>query len=392
MNFMNSDPESEERAERAWAELDMSALSHNLAVARAACPAQSLLPVIKANGYGHGLEAVASQLMKEMQVSEGVGVGVGGLEGVAVAALSEVRRLRKCGMTLPVVLLPGFVNRDEMEECVRLKVDPVVHSWYQVELLLGAGAGAGGGFSRVWLKGNTGMNRLGMNVTEWRAAREALLTAFPQTEIVAMSHLACADDMESLATPSQVQRFDSLVPEGDSKPRRTLAASGGILAWPTTHFDIVRPGIMMYGSSPLATKSAVELGLRPVMTLFSRIVAINCVEAGDPVGYGESFVADKPMKIGIVSIGYGDGYPRQAPSGTPLLVETPSGMKRVRLAGRVSMDMITIDLTDVTVEVGSVVVLWGQGLPAEEIAGICKTISYELFCQVTPRVPRILSN
>lgn len=378
MNFVDS-------PRRAWAELDLDALTHNLSVARKTCPDATYLPIIKANGYGHGLEAIAGQLMKDTTR----------LEGVAVAAMSEARRLRDCGVSIPVILLPGFLNQAELTECQQLNVDPVVHSKYQVKLLLDQ-APEEVTFRRIWLKANTGMNRLGMNTAEWREARQAILNALPQIVIVAMSHLACADDPSSPATPSQVQRFEALLPDiAGRPPRRTLAASGGILGWPQTHFDIVRPGIMMYGSSPLGAKTAVDLGLRPVMTFCSRIIAVNSVQAGDAVGYGEAFIADKSMRIGVVSIGYGDGYPRQAPSGTPLLVQTSHGMERVPLAGRVSMDMITVDLTSVQgdpVQPGAMVVLWGRGLPAEEIAALCGTISYELFCQVTPRVPRIASN
>jgi alanine racemase len=359
-------------------------LAHNLNVARQTCPNQTYLPVIKANGYGHGLEAIAGQLMKDTR----------GLEGVAVAAMSEAQRLRDCGVTVPIILLPGFLNQAELTDCMALHIDPVLHSKYQVDLLLDPGSGVSTtSFKRFWLKANTGMNRLGMNSKEWQDCHAALMNAFPGTAVVAMSHLACADDATSNATPSQVEQFDRLTAGLLPGAQRSLAASGGILAWPQTHHDIVRPGIMLYGSSPFAAKTAEECGLKPVMTLRSRVIAINSVRPGDPVGYGESFVADKPMRIGVVSIGYGDGYPRQAPSGTPLLVSSPSsggGMCRVQLAGRVSMDMITIDLTDVQdAQVGAEVVLWGQGLPAEEIATLCNTISYELFCQVTTRVPRI---
>lgn len=396
--------------QRAWASIDLGALTHNWNVARETCPNQSFLPVIKSNGYGHGIESIAGQLMKDTR----------GLEGVAVAAMSEAQRLRDCGVTKPIILLPGFINQVELSDCMRLDIEPVVHSKFQVDMLLDPQSGVGyTSFKRFWLKANTGMNRLGMSSKQWQDCYEALRSSFPKTEVVAMSHLACADDVTSSCTPSQVQQFDAVTSTamaaaaavseaaGEDSPtplRRSLSASGGILAWPSAHCDIVRPGIMLYGSSPFAARSAEQCGLRPVMTLHSRVIAINHVQPGDSVGYGDAFfVADKPMRIGVVSIGYGDGYPRRAPSGTPLLVASSSSpssspseagtrrMLRMQLAGRVSMDMITIDLTGTEgeVEVGAEVVLWGQGLPAEDIAALCGTISYELFCQVTPRVVRI---
>lgn len=368
---------------RAWANIDLSALSHNLNVARQTCRNQTYLPIIKANGYGHGLEAIAGQLMKDTR----------GLEGVAIAGMSEAQRLRACGVTTPIILLPGFLNQSELKECIELNIDPVIHSKYQVDLLLDPESEVSlSSFKRFWLKANTGMNRLGMNPKEWLDCHGVLVNTFPESKVIAMSHLACADDVNSPKTPSQLKEFDSLTGGISGGITRSLAASGGILAWPQTHCNITRPGIMMYGSSPFADKTAQECGLKPVMTFQSRVIAINNVEPGTPIGYGETFVAEKPMRIGVVSIGYGDGYPRKAPSGTPILVKsaTSGNMHRTQLAGRVSMDMITIDLTDVVgAEVGSEVVLWGEGLPADEIADICGTIAYELFCQVTPRVPRI---
>ena len=371
---------------RAWADINLSAVSDNLNVVRETCPNQTILPVIKANGYGHGLEEIANQLMKDTR----------GMEGVAVAAMSEAQRLRDCGVTVPVILLPGFVNLGELQECKKLNIEPVVHSKYQVEMLLSSHSDVI--FNRLWLKGNTGMNRLGMSVSDWRGSYVSLSKAFPDTKVIAMSHLACADDVTSGATLSQVEQLKVLTSDIDvgdgsvTQPRRSLAASGGILAWPRTHCDIVRPGIMLYGSSPLSSRSAEECGLRPVMTLRSRVIAINEVGSGDAVGYGATFVPEKPMRIGVVSIGYGDGYPRQAPSGTPVLVASCSadgGMRRVQLAGRVSMDMITIDLTDVPdAVVGAEVVLWGDGLPVEDVAACCGTIPNELYCQLSPRIPR----
>ncbi|MDA0805036.1 MAG: alanine racemase [Proteobacteria bacterium] len=370
---------SSDFAGRAFAQIDLDAFANNIEAMRSACSGQSYLPIIKANGYGHGLESIAGALLAH---AERVSQFSSALEGCAVAALSEAQRLRDCGWDRPIVLLPGFIDLAELNECRRLGLDPVIHSPYQAALLLAQPEG----ITRVWLKANTGMNRLGLNAAAWREAYNAL-TAVPNLDVVAMSHLACADELDSPATTKQREAFDSLLATAGSV-RRTLAASGGILAWPQTHYDIVRPGIMLYGSSPFAARSAQSLDLAPVMTLKSRLIAVNNLNAGDAVGYGGTFVADKPMRIGVVSIGYGDGYPRKAPTGTPVLVETATGKRRTTLVGRVSMDMITIDVTDLQVDVGASVVLWGDGLPADDIAQHCQTIAYELFCQVTARVPR----
>lgn len=387
---------------RAAASIDLGAFVNNLRLAQAHCPAQSLLPVIKANGYGHGLEAVARALLaavaSETPESETAAGGRLRIEGCAVAALSEAQRLRDLAWTLPIVLLPGFSNEQELAESIRLGLDPVIHSPYQLALLRASVSADAAGFSRVWLKANTGMNRLGMSAEQWQQAY-ATLAAIEGLEVVAMSHLACADELDSNATHEQQRRFDALTAAigyageslGEQAARvqgKSLAASGGILAWPDTHNSIVRPGIMLYGSSPFATRSASQIGLEPVMTLRSRLIAINEVNEGEAIGYGGTYVANAPMRVGVVSIGYGDGYPRSAPSGTPVLVETSAGPQRTTLIGRVSMDMITIDVTGLELGVGAEVVLWGEGLPADEIAQHCGTIAYELFCQVTPRVPR----
>lgn len=369
---------------RAVAEIDTSAFASNLAVAASRHAGARLLPVIKANGYGHELELVASVLMSD----EVRGIP---LTGCAVASLVEAEKLRAYGWQLPIVLLPGFVTEDELYQAHELRLDPVVHSAYQARLLLAAiAADDSCKPKRVWLKANTGMHRLGLNESDWLAAFRAI-SAVPGIDVVVMSHLAGADDLDSPATRQQQALFEGLLAQVPTKNSRSLAASGGLLGWPTTHYDIARPGIMLYGSSPFAERSAASIGLKPVMTLRSRLIAINALSKGDAVGYGGTFVASAAMQVGVVSIGYGDGYPRKAPTGTPVLVQTPTGFVRTRLIGRVSMDMITIDVTGLNCAVNAGVVLWGEGLPADEIAAACGTIAYELFCQVTPRVPRLVS-
>ena len=366
---------------RALAEIDVAAFVANVKRADTLHSGKWLLPVIKANGYGHGLETLA------LALSGCVDAGVP-LTGVAVASLAEAQQLREIGWALPIVLLPGYVVADEVGLGSKLKLDLVVHSLYQIDLIVKAIAqDSTQQPKRVWLKANTGMNRVGLNPDDWRRAYEQL-RQHPAIEIVAMSHLACADEPESPMTLQQQASFEALLADTAPKTGRSLAASGGVLAWPTTHYDIARPGIMLYGSSPFAQRSAESLELKPVMTLRSRLIAINSINKGDTVGYGATFVADKPMRLGVVSIGYGDGYPRKAPTGTPVLIHTQEGPVRTRLVGRVSMDMITVDLSDVPAAIDDDVILWGEGLPADEIATLCGTIAYELFCQVTPRVPR----
>ena len=369
------------KSNRAVASIDARALQHNLRQAAELVGTKQLLPVIKANGYGHGLANVAAAILACDDLPAR-------LTGCAVAGLSEAATLRDAGWSLPILYLPGFVCAAELAQCFALELDLVVHSHYQVSLLLAAfAAEPTRGRVRVWLKANTGMNRLGMNEEEWVAAFK-LLKMQQGIELVAMSHLACADDQESSMTHRQLGQFEGLLSEIPTRTPRSLAASGGILAWPHTHYDIVRPGIMLYGSSPFAERSAEELGLKPVMTLRSRLIALNEIKKGDTVGYGAAFTAVTAMRLGVVSIGYGDGYPRKAPTGTPVLVSTSAGLVRTRLIGRVSMDMITIDITGLDCALDAEVVLWGEGLPADEIAAACGTIAYELFCQVTLRVPR----
>lgn len=365
---------------RALAEIDVAAFLANLKLAASLHGGNRLLPVIKANAYGHGLETLASALLGCDDIP---------LAGVAVASLAEAQQLRAVNWTLPIVLLPGYVTAEECERGSELRLEPVVHSLYQLDWILAAARPETVQQpKRVWLKANTGMNRLGLHAEDWRTAYDRLLRG--NIEVVAMSHLACADELESSMTTRQQVNFETLLEDTAIKTARSLAASGGLLAWPTTHYDIARPGIMLYGSSPFSERSAQSIGLKPVMTLRSRLLAINSINKGDTVGYGATFTADKAMRLGIVSIGYGDGYPRKAPTGTPVLIHTRGGIVRSKLVGRVSMDMITVDLTDISAAIDDTVVLWGEGLPADEIADLCGTIAYELFCQVTPRVPRIV--
>ena len=370
---------------RAWTIINLNALRKNLALVRALCPESRIIPVIKSNAYGHGMEQ-AARALKDTDTR---------IATFAVATLEEALELKGLNLDVPILLLSGFVSAEELALCMENEIEPVIHSTYQVELLeeqwdLELSTNK----RRLWLKHNSGMNRLGMT-TESCLKAYARLHKYPGTEFVLMSHLACAGDMENPdsqeITARQMDQFEqtykSLIEAERVDLPRSIAASAGILTLPDTHLDYVRPGVMLYGSSPLAGSTGEEIGLQPVMTLSSRLIAINQVSAGEFIGYNASYVCDRDTLVGVVSIGYGDGYPRSAANGTPVLVKTQSGINRTRLIGRVSMDTITVDLTEIPDAcINNEVILWGDDLCADEVAHAAGTIAYELFCKVTQRV------
>lgn len=377
-----------ETRNRAWASIDTSALKKNLARVRALSPESKIIPVIKANAYGHGMDELARCLTAESNK----------VAGLAVATLDEALTLADLNTGLPILLLNGFRSAEELRECLEREIEPVVHAPHQIPLLEEQfSEEIFGGKRRLWLKENTGMNRLGMSADLIEQAY-LRLHKFPDTQLVLMSHFAWADDQNNPQacqhTASQLRAFEAtrlrlVAARGEDVPC-SLSASAGIITQPQGHYQYVRPGIMLYGGSPLSGQIGDELGLQAVMTLSSRLLSINEVPAGQSIGYGATYTCDKDTRVGVVSIGYGDGYPRSAVSGTPVLVKTASRTVRTRLIGRVSMDMITIDLTDIDeAQLNDEVVLWGEGLCADEVASCAGTISYELFCQVTARVPRI---
>ena len=370
---------------RAWATIDLRALKKNLSQVSSHCPESQIVPVIKANAYGHGVEKVALAL-NEMHRK---------FAALAVASMGEAMELRTLGISTPILLLCGFRNKEEMQLCLNHKIEPMIHSMCQFEeidkyLQTGILSGVG----RVWVKFNSGMNRLGLDKEQaLRVCGD--LHRHPETEVVLMSHLASADDTENQSavefTQRQIAEFDSLKEQIANSPQgpvqASLAASAGILSLPQTHHQFVRPGFMLYGGSPFTNRTAQEIGLLPVMTLRAKIIAINNVEAGGTIGYGATHRCKQYTRVGIVSIGYADGYPRSAKNGTPVLVNSKLGPRRAGLLGRVSMDTIAIDLTGLdTVKIDDDVVLWGEGLSADEVAHYADTISYELFCKVTKRV------
>lgn len=370
---------------RAWATIDLHALKKNLSQVSSHCSESQIIPVIKANAYGHGVEKVAFALNAMHRK----------FAALAVASMGEAMELRTLGINTPILLLCGFRNKVEMQLCLNHKIEPMIHSMYQFEeidkyLQTEIRSSVG----RVWVKFNSGMNRLGLD--KEKALRVyGDLHRHPEVEVILMSHLASADDTENQSavefTQRQIAEFDSLkeqIANSTQGPvQASLAASAGILSLPQTHHQFVRPGFMLYGGSPFTNRTAQEIGLFPVMTLRAKIIAINNVEAGGTIGYGATHRCKQYTRVGIVSIGYADGYPRSAKNGTPVLVNSKLGPRRAGLLGRVSMDTIAIDLTGLdTVKIDDDVVLWGEGLSADEVAHYADTISYELFCKVTKRV------
>ncbi|MBB5206710.1 alanine racemase [Chiayiivirga flava] len=350
----------------ASATIHIDALRHNLGVVRRRAPASRVLAVVKADGYGHGLERVAHALE--------------GADGFGVAALADAERLRAAGLSQRIVLLSGFDEPADLPALRRLAVETVVHHDSQLDMLAAERDALPP--LRVWLKLDSGMHRLGF-APERAVEVHARLRALPNVdnEIVLMTHFAASDEFASSRTPEQQAAFEHAV---DGLPGlRSLANSAAVLGWPATHADWIRPGGALYGLSAVDGKSGVDLGLQPAMTLSTRLVAINRVARGERVGYGGTFACPDDMPIGVAAIGYGDGYPRSAPSGTPVLVNG----QRAPIVGRVSMDLLAIDLRALPdARVGDPVVLWGRGLPIEEIAASAGTIGYELACGITRRV------
>jgi alanine racemase len=349
------------------ARIDLSALESNLQVARRATAAR-IMSVIKADGYGHGL----------MRVSEALAAS----DGFALLDIQDAVRLREAGFRQTILLLEGFFGAEDLAPVAEFGLTCVIHSAWQVALL---DAWPGSRKLDVWLKVNSGMNRLGFAPQQVAQTMEQLRRHRAVRDITLMTHFANADEARGVAEPLAV--FNDLA--SSHRVARSLANSAALLRYPATHGDWVRPGIMLYGASPFAPSigeqfSAQQLGLKPAMTLSSRIIATRELRAGDEVGYGTLFRAEHDMRIGIVACGYADGYPRHALSGTPLLVDG----KRAMTLGRVSMDMLYADLSALPqADVGSRVVLWGEGLPIEEVARAAGTVSYELMCALTPRVP-----
>ncbi len=354
----------------ALATIHLGALRRNLARVRERAGAAKVMAVVKADGYGHGLERVARALDDA--------------DAFGVAALGDGLRLRAAGIDKRVVVLSGPDEAADIAEFRRLGLDAVIHHEAQLRWLEADQCAAPTNAHPlcVWLKIDTGMHRLGFT-PESAAEIHARLRALPNVDndIVLMTHFAASDEFDSPVTPAQIAAFDAATQTLTGA--RALANSAGVLGWPQARNDWVRVGGLLYGLSVIAGKTGVDLGFEAAMTLSTKLISVNRIQRGERVGYAGTYTCPEDMPVGVAAIGYGDGYPRSAPSGTPVLVDG----QLAAIIGRVSMDLIAVDLRHVpNAQVGDRVELWGTNLPVEEIAARAGTISYDLTCGVTRRV------
>ena len=353
------------------ARIDLAALKSNFLLAQLAAPESKNFAVIKADAYGHGAIACAKALDDHA-------------DGFAVATIEEAVELRSAKFDKPILILSSFCQADEIEILANYQLMPVIHSLYQLDLFKQN--------SKLkeqincWLKIDTGMNRLGLSDQQFVKAQEKIKDCDLINVVGVMSHFASSDETRNDLTQQQINKFNMLT-DMLSLPV-SLANSSAIMAWPHSHKDWNRPGIMLYGTSTIDHNADSNINLKPVMHLDSKLIAIKSLKKGDSVGYGQTFVADKAMKIGVVACGYADGYPRNAATGSPIIV---CG-QRTKILGRVSMDTMSVDLNDISqAQVGDPVVLWGNDLLVREVADAANTIPYELLTHVSKRVPRLYS-
>lgn len=348
--------------------MDPSALQYNLQKVRVLAPGAQVWAVVKADGYGHGAAQVAHALHQA--------------DGFAVATLAEAQTLREAGIDAPILLLEGTLGPLQALDAVRLGCETVVHQAEQLAFL----EGMADRLERqvIWLKVDTGMHRLGIEPGQVPDFVRRIQAIRPGQPINLMTHFASADEPETSYTSNQIARLNQLASELP-QVRLCLANSAGVMAWSDSHADWVRPGIMLYGASPGFSKTGLELGLKPAMRLMAPVIALRTVPVGDRVGYGGRWLASRQSRIATLAIGYGDGYPRHAPDNTPVWL----GGQRVPLVGKVSMDMLTVDVTDAPgVQLGDPAEMWGEHLSVDEVASHIGTIGYELLTRVSPRVDR----
>jgi alanine racemase len=351
--------------------IHLAALRHNLSLVKKLAPGRRIMAVVKADAYGHGLVRVA----RALQAADSFGV----------ACLEEAEQLREAGLSHPVILLEGPFAASELDRVAALGLEIVVHHEEQLHMLEQSRLPAP---VSVWLKVDTGMHRLGFAPEDipgaWQRLQDCNHVA---PDIVLISHMANASDRGSTLVRRQLASFDAI--SGGLDACRSMANSAGILQWPDSHYDYVRPGLMLYGVSPMDDTRAADHGLRPVMSLESRLISVKGLKRGDAVGYGATWTCPEDMPVGIVAAGYGDGFPRHAGSGTPVMV----GGVRSQIVGNASMDMLCVDLRPrPQSSVGDPVQLWGDQLPVEEVAKHAGTIPYELLCGVQPRLEVIEKN
>lgn len=354
--------------------INLDALRHNLSIAKRCSPLSKIVAVLKANAYGHGAVEVAFAIQDHVEM-------------FAVSSIEEAMQLREAGLTRPVLLLEGCFNASELTLASKHDFSVVFHSEYQINALekqtLDKPLSA-------WLKIDTGMHRLGVYASSGLRLYQRLKGSEKTQDVVTlMTHMASADLLNEPYTEQQLTEFKqvkkAIIANGEEQISTSIGNSGTILGWPQGRSDFVRPGIMLYGLSPFNEPHLEADKLRPVMTLQSKIIAIRNIDAGERVGYGSTWQAQQPSRVATVAVGYGDGYPRNAKSGTPVLVRGT----RAYLAGRVSMDMLSIDITHIPeVRIGDTVTLWGESLTANEVADWADTIGYELVTRMPLRVPK----
>lgn len=349
----------------AWADIDLAALTHNLSTVRALAPRSRVVTMIKADAYGHGLIPVASAIAPKA-------------DKLGVARFEEAELLRAQGIETPLLLMGTLLDAAKLRWCAANDTAVAIHSASQLALLHETPLSQP---LEIWLKADTGMNRLGLDSREFARALTTLGND-SRYRLKTMTHFSSADESGNDFTDTQIQRFLQQTKEA-SHFERSLANSAGIIAWPQSHADWVRPGIMLYGDNP---RPDISIHLKPVMSLRARVISIKNVAAGESVGYGATWTATQPCRIAALGIGYGDGYPRQVQNGCPVVING----QRFPLAGRVSMDICSVDITKATTDIaiGDVATLWGDGIAAAEIARQAGTISYHLFTGITHRVPR----
>lgn len=346
--------------------IDLQALRHNYQLARELSGARALA-VVKADAYGHGAVRCAQALEDQA-------------DGFAVACIEEALALREAGIRAPILLLEGFFEADELALIDQHDLWCVVHSQWQIEAVEQAQLSKP---LTVWLKLDSGMHRVGLHPSDYQQAYRRLLASGKVSKIVLMSHFARADELECERTAEQLAIFQQA--GAGLSAEVSLRNSPALLGWPQVPSDWVRPGIMLYGATPFEQAQELAARLRPVMTLESKVISVRELPAGEPVGYGARFVADRPTRVGVVAMGYADGYPRHAPTGTPVMVDG----QPTRLIGRVSMDMLTVDLTDLPqARLGSRVELWGKQVLASDVAMAAGSIPYQIFCNLR-RVPLV---
>ena len=351
--------------------IDIKALEHNFLRIKELAPNSKVMAIVKADAYGHGIVRVAKTLNNA--------------DAFGVACLEEAEQLRQSSIKTPIVLLEGPYKPDDLPLVIKFKLDMVIHNEYQIQLLEKTKIE---GSINAWLKIDTGMHRLGFPIEKADAILNRLLLCKNiNSRPILMTHLATANEKKNNLTQQQLEAFKKISKIIDGE--KTVANSAALINFPEAHFDWVRPGLMLYGVSPLTDSFGHNHGLRSVMTLESEIISIQYLSKNEPVGYGATWRCPEDMPVGIIAAGYGDGFPRHAKSGTPILVNNV----RCPLIGRASMDMLTIDLRNQpNAKIGDRVVLWGDSLPIEEVALHADTIPYELLCGVHKRLKFVERN